>query len=156
MGTLSVCPSMRMFSPREARTAARRIDGIDRGSAHGRSTSIIEADFAKTDDETFLYGLDVDHAASNLACQRFFQLRLDVFEKSGSRGGAEDALHVLHESLHIGGSFDIFDRLHLRERHGFAAAERDAGVGGSREAAFIRGPDSSLAWRVFLPAQRSL
>jgi hypothetical protein len=98
------------------------IDGIDRRSAHGRSATIIKTDFTKADDETFFSGFDIDDTTSDFGCERFFELRLNVLERSGGRGGAQDAFGGLNEPLHIEGPLDVFNGLHLGERNGFAVA----------------------------------
>ncbi len=64
------------------------IDGIDRGSAHGRSTAVVKTDFTKTNDQTFLSGFDVDDTTANFRGEGFFRLLLNVFERPGSGGGA--------------------------------------------------------------------
>jgi hypothetical protein len=113
------------------------IDGTDGGSTHGAGATFVKTDFAKTDDEAFLPGFDVDDAASNLGRERFLESRLNVLERPGRGSGAEDALHGLHEPLHIGGSFNVLHRLYLGERHGSGVTERDAGVGCLKNTEFL-------------------
>jgi hypothetical protein len=104
---------------------------------NGGGATFAKTDFANTDDEAFLPGFDVDDAASNLGCERFLEFRLNVLERPGRGSGADDALHGLHEPLHIGGSFNVLHGLYLGERHGFGVTERDAGVGCLKNTEFL-------------------
>jgi hypothetical protein len=62
--------------------------------------------------------------------QRFFQLRLNIFQWCRRRGRREDALHRLNNSFHIGSALDVFDCLHVGEGDGLHVTERNTGVRG--------------------------
>ncbi len=116
------------------------IDGVDRGSAHGRSTAVVKTNFPKTDDEAFLSGLNVDDATANFRSEGFLQFLLLTTPNLASGHAVEETLRGGSSYTH--GKFEVGDTGNGRHSREYTAAEveRLAGYAGF-EVASLRTQD---------------
>jgi len=100
----------------------------------GGGATFAKTDFAKTDDEAFLPGFDVDDAASYLGCERFLEFRLMSLRGPAAAAGLTmpfmGCTNRCISEVRLHG-------LYLGERHGFGVTERDAGVGCLKNTEFL-------------------
>jgi hypothetical protein len=84
--------------------------------------ALVKSHFAKAYDQAFFLGLDVHHVLLDFRGKRFFQLRLNVFQRGRCGGWRKDALHRLNDALHVRGAFHVFDGLDVGEWNRFHVA----------------------------------
>jgi len=128
------------------------IDGLHGRGAHGGGATVIKAHFAEADDEAFFSGFDLNDVAFDFRSEGFFEFRLDVFQGLRGVGGRENSFHGLDDAIEFRGAVHVIHGLDVGEGDGFGVAEGNVGVGGFKDAQFLKGdlngegqaPDAAL------------